>query len=297
VREAAAQALCWLRAAGAIAPLTAALADPDLHVAAAAARALGACAAHSAQSDGTAAVVTGLIALFRRSDAACRNEALLALVSFGELAVPGLIQALADVDGPVRLGATDALAALGPRAEAAVPALLQQLGTEHVRERASAARALGAVGLHADVVVHQLAALLNDPAAYVRDAVLYALFLYGPRAVAAVPKLLVELERDSGPDGDRIASCLALIGPAALPALIRALALPNDRTRIRAAKALSLFGSQADPALAALIIALDNPAVRPYAAEALRSLSDAAKAQIPLRWAREVTQLRVERSG
>src|SRR5262249_27235603 len=112
---------------------------------------------------------------------------------------------------------------------------------------------------------------LKDKQAKVRGEAAAALKQLGPKAGAAVPAL-IELLQDSDPFV-RIEAVAALeaIGPAAVPPLVRALAAPNDNTRMGAALTLGQFGDRAKKAVGALQKALADkePRVRAHAAQAL----------------------------
>ncbi len=101
----------------------------------------------------------------------------------------------------------------------------------------------------------------------------------GPAASAAVPALIVNL--GSGRDGRRqllnVAATNALlrIGPgAALPALIEAVKGQDRDVAYGAAFTIGGFGKAAKPAVPVLLAALEDPAVRPAAHNALQMIDE-----------------------
>lgn len=115
--------------------------------------------------------------------------------------------------------------------------------------------------------------LAKDPQDQVRAAAATALGAIGPQAKDAVPELLLGLVPGPGRATLRSESLEALkrIGPAAVPGLNQALKAKNALVRAGAAQILATFGPASAPALANLIICLDDgdARVRPQAALAL----------------------------
>ncbi|MBI3464742.1 MAG: HEAT repeat domain-containing protein [Planctomycetes bacterium] len=103
----------------------------------------------------------------------------------------------------------------------------------------------------------------------------------GPRAKAAVPQL-IELWGSKEDDTEQIEKALADIGPAAIPWL-EAIQDKDARRRKAAASALALYGSEAKPAVPALVMALQDhkSGVRARAAYALASIGQDAREATP----------------
>jgi len=76
---------------------------------------------------------------------------------------------------------------------------------------------------------------------------------------------------------------LTAIGEPAVPALIEALAATNVESRRRAARALADMGPDAREAVPALTKALDDKALAPTAADALKKIDREAAAKAGIR--------------
>ena len=114
-------------------------------------------------------------------DVALRRNAALALISIPgryernvepkidtRLAMPALIEALADSDGNVRAWAAHALAEMGVVAAPAIPALIRLLGDPYEGARNDACIALYEIGPAAVIALPALRAALQDSSADVR---------------------------------------------------------------------------------------------------------------------------------
>jgi HEAT repeat protein len=118
------------------------------------------------------------------------------------------------------------------------------------------------------VVVKQLEADLRSPTLATRQAAYGTVRRYGPAAGAVAPILIEQLER--GRNYDAINALLGIGPRASLDPLLQAL---NDQsTAPGAAVMIGVFGPQARRARAALLRALEDPEVRPYAERALQAI-------------------------
>ena len=203
------------------------------------------------------------------------------LTSFGELAVPALIDLLQDPDPDYHWSAADVLGDIGPAAEAAVPALARALEDSDEDVRSAAASALGNIGPAAEAAVPALARALEDPDDDVRSAVASTLGSIGPAAGAAVPALIGALDDSDVYVRSYAAAALGELGPvaqAAIPALLRVLRDGAPETRGDAAQALGRIGVASEAVVAGLIDALDDPGgwVHYSASDGLRVLGPEA---------------------
>jgi HEAT repeat protein len=141
--------------------------------------------------------VAQLLADLASSDSEKSGKASLAIVSLGELAVPGLIEMLASPDPKLRVRAATTLWGLGSSARAAVTPLARALADADVEVRRSAAMALGSIGVDAAPAVPALITALKDSDYAVRQQAAKALGAIGPAAKAALPAL-AEAARHEG---------------------------------------------------------------------------------------------------
>ncbi len=187
--------------------LSDALADPDGHVRAVAAEALGRVGpltprvvpalidrlkdddpipavralAHSG-AEGLAAV-PAVTALLKHADAEVRWNAARTLGKLGAVAAVGpLVEALKDAAALVREHAAEALGDIGPAASAAVGPLIRVLGDPDARVRRDAARSLGQIGPVARAALPALRGLRDDPEPIVREAAAKAVASLEPPA-------------------------------------------------------------------------------------------------------------------
>ena len=150
------------------------------------------------------------------------------------LVLPAIKNALANPDMAVATNAVEALASLG---EAALPALIDALKIERIRP--VVARVLGRMGRQAKQAVPALAEIVvRDDRVPARCEALMALGAIGPDAAASVPAVVKAL---GGTREDVCyAACYALgqMGPAAIaaePVLRKKLADPNETIALSAA--------------------------------------------------------------
>ncbi len=203
-------------------------------------------------------------------------------------AVHVLINALSHTDSTVRVEAANGLRRIGSSASAAVPGLTRQTADDSAQARVAAVVALWAITGKFDEFVPVLTESLEEcphdvfdavrrtgtPAAAAlpalrhivrtsddpvmqREAAVTICFL-GANAAPALPDLL-NLLSGSVTGRKKVNEALAMIGLPAAAALKDALTSPDLHRRIAAAAALSAFGSEASPAISALIAALDDP--------------------------------------
>ncbi len=214
------------------------------------------------------------------SDRESSNQALEALASLGEAAVPTAIDELKHEE--LRPALESILGHIGPAAGRAVPALVDVLKSDrHVRARCEALIALGAIGAGAADAVPAVAECLNDPNEKVCYSACYALGRIGPTAIGAK----LELQKKLGDSDDFVALAaawaLAQIDPQcsqvaakSVPLLIKGLADPEPKVRIEAAAALRNIGPLAKDAVPALKMALNDKdeSVRDTASAALKAI-------------------------
>lgn len=150
---------------------------------------LGACRKEPPPPDSAKA-----LADLRSEDAQRGGKAVLAIVEFGDRAVPGLIEMLTDWDPRVRTRAASALWLLERKSCPAVPGLTGLLDDPEVGVRRGVAMALSNVGSCAAPAVPTLIVSLKDTDPAVRQYAAKALGEIGPPAAAAIPAL-AELTR------------------------------------------------------------------------------------------------------
>lgn len=133
--------------------------------------------------------VAELLSDLASGDADRSGKASLAILSKGDLAVPGLIDMLGVADPRLRARAATTLWGLGANAKAAAPALAKALADQDVEVRRAAASALGNMGVDAEPAVPALIEALDrdDPA--LRQLAAKALGAVGPAARSALPAL------------------------------------------------------------------------------------------------------------
>ncbi len=139
-----------------------------------------------------------------------------ALVRFGAVAVPALIEALEHPSTAIRTGALDVFARLDCNLTEALPALLRAGGDDEPNVRWAAARALGQWNTLDEQVVPVLLDLLVDDVPTVRNWASLAIAQHG----AALLERLTSILQDPRVEA-RIGGCqaVALMGPAALASL------------------------------------------------------------------------------
>jgi len=137
------------------------------------------------------------LADLRAEDPQRGGRAVLAVVEFGDLAVPGLIEMLTEWDPRVRTRAASALWLLGAKACPAVPGLVGLLDDPDVEVRRTVTMALSNVGSCASLAVPRLIAALKDEDPAVKQYAAKALGAVGPPAEAAMPALAAMARIDS----------------------------------------------------------------------------------------------------
>jgi HEAT repeat protein len=128
--------------------------------------------------------VAGLVSAIKDPNGDVRVTALVALGRFGPAAVPvvgALTEALKGSEVETRILAAQALEAVGREAAASVPALVDALTSPEAKLRIASARALGRIGPDANAVVGPLQKALSDPDGDVRLAASEALLLIGQK--------------------------------------------------------------------------------------------------------------------
>ena len=205
------------------------------------------------------------------------GSAVQAIETFGEPAVPFLIEGLRSASPAVRKEAALCLGRIGEPAVAAVPDLARALDDDDKGVRQWAAFALGRMGSAAGGAVEDLRAALTDPEPWVRGNAAEALGGIGyPDATLAIPDLVDVVVHDrSYEPPNKAAEALGKFGPMASEAIqpLAAALEREDKDRLRAAAARTLgeIGLPDAYARAQLRGALDDPRarVRLAAAEAL----------------------------
>jgi HEAT repeat protein len=260
-----------------------------------------------------AAAADEISKFMKGDDRGLKTNAVQALACMGPKAIPGLVLGLAEKmgiasDGTINRVAIQGLASVG---KPAVPALLEAMKSEDPNTRMSAAWALG--GMKGGEGLEALPALLDathDKDSRIRINAAHSIGLMGPAAKSAAPRLLEMIGAGDTnivysmmrltispdlvdrsvklfaglPKGERQEFCraVATAGEAAVPRLIEALDANNDDTRQGAAMTLYFLGPKAEPAVAALVKALNR--TEPYdswVAEALGQIGPGAKAAAP----------------
>jgi HEAT repeat protein len=204
----------------------------------------------------------------------------------------------------------EALSAIRSRADVAVPALRKALRDPDWYVRSEAGRAIGEYGVDAKSALPDLTSALKDKDGHVKVAAAFALYKIGGKTEPAVPVLIQTLNRgdETFYSPHSAARTLGRIGPpakAAVPHLTAALSKDNRGLRICAAGALWKITKKPEPALPVLIQALqDGTSLEENstgdAIDMLEDMGPEAKAAVPALlaarkqaegWARE----RVER--
>lgn len=311
VRTHAAQALGHLGAAAksAVPALVPLVADPDPRVRRAASRAV------LTIRPGPAVTLPLVKKLLADADPTVRMTILHTLADLGKPALPGLIAALQDDEAAKY--ACLVLAEIGPDAADAIPALAERLKIEQRPEvRQQIVMALGAIGSAA--AVPTLSAELTDRRETTRVAAAFGLGRIGPAAKTADAELTKAMTHDDPVlravsawarvkinPADQAAKDQAVTiltesliskNPLARTAAFRALAdlrpgpdrvLPalakhlQSKDKAVVAEALQALAALGEPAVPALIKALQLPEHRPLAASILAQIGPPAKAAVP----------------
>lgn len=206
------------------------------------------------------------------------TDALDALATLGEAAVPGLINALEHEQAQGRVAYI--LGRIGPAASAAVPALAKLVQSKDADIQREAIFALAKIGPASAPAVPKLIEVYQSGTPEVRYGAAFALGNIGPGAASAEPTLVKGLDESDTLVALVSAWALAHIDPKsgasakAIELLAQALGDPDARFRREAASALGCYGPQAKSAAAALKKATEDedPSVREAAAEALKAI-------------------------
>ncbi|CCI00765.1 Similar to tr/Q8YVS1/Q8YVS1 (fragment) [Microcystis aeruginosa PCC 9443] len=184
-----------------------------------------------------------------------------------ETAILGLLKALEDSDGYVRMYAADALGKIG--SETAILGLLKALEHSDWDVRRNAVEALGKIG--SETAILGLLKALEHSDGYLRGKAAEALGEIGSET--AIPGLLKALEDSDDDVRGNAADALGKIGTeTAIAGLLKALEDSNNNVRWNAAFALGKIGSET--AIGGLLKALEDSdwVVRRKAAEALGNI-------------------------
>ena len=225
-------------------------------------------------------VLPAIRSALRNPDTAVAANAVEALASLGEPAVPALIDALRIEK--IRPAVARILGRMGPQAKKAVPALAEiAVRDDRVPARCEALMALGAIGPDAAPSVPAVVEALHGAREDVCYAACYALGRMGPSAIAAEPDLRKKLSDPNESLALSAAWALARIAPTSaeiarqsVPLLIKGLADFEPRVRTEAAISLACLGPLAKDATSALKTALrdKDEAVRDAAEKALKAI-------------------------
>lgn len=193
-----------------------------------------------------------------------------------------LRKALADPTAAVRAAAAESLARLGPDTAGELAASLMERTTDE--DETVRVRAISAVGVvaadHPDTV-STLAGLLADPSQAVRTAAATALGTLKGKAASAVSALVPLLQDRDETVRTAAADAMGRIGSlpqAAAASLAEGLASEDTVLQARTAEALGSIGEAAADVAPALVLAADddNDRVRAKAIEALGHIGEAA---------------------
>jgi len=278
VRAVCAAALGHLNAREALPALAALTRDPGDHVRQSLADGLGLIAAAAGRTD-RAARVRGRRGPRRRWFR--RRAALRPLADPMPLVLTALRELLRDESAAVRGAAAVAVAQAGSAAEPAVPDLVIHLRDSDETVRCEAAEALGRVGANSEPAMRALVATLADPSAVVRAAAARGLATLGPAARDAVPELVPLLQDREEFVRTAAADAISQAGPldeSATATLVEGLASPDNVVRAQTAEALGAVDAPVEEAAEALagVLRDSNDVVRAKAAQALGKIGEAA---------------------
>lgn len=174
-------------------------------------------------------------------------EALVALGSKAQLAVPELIPLLQHADRDVRRDAVMAVGRIGQMGAAAIPDLLKSLADQDGGVRRAARIAI----LQVDPQANALLMALRDPDARIRKSATDALPRVARLSPPPVGTLVAHLADDNQDIRYNAIATLVSIGSPAVPALINS--LNDDRIRGAAIRVLAEMKGTAAPAIKPLI--------------------------------------------
>ncbi len=234
---------------------------------------IAAAAALAERGVGAAPAVRALVSALSDTSEEVQSAALLALKQIGRgarEAVPTLIEILKGDDSAKFGGAIDALGAIGGEAQNATPDLLGFMLGEDQPLSVAACRALVRIlpPNHPDLpqVISVLVQALKAKDERVRDEAVITLGSAGSIAIPQLVKLVGAYAADPESAG-RAAAALALLGREAEPAvaaLMKALQSGRESVVVQAAATLSSIGPAAEPAVPQLkkILSGKNRAIR-----------------------------------
>jgi HEAT repeat protein len=200
-------------------------------------------------------------------------------------AVPALISALSDQSEKVRFSALQALQRIGRGAREAIPALLEILKGDDPSLFGGAIDALGAIGVADEDAKEDLLGFMLGEDERLSVAACRALLRILPHddedRPKTIPVLIEALHAREASLRDEAVAALGLAGPIAIPDLIKLVDghVADPESASRAAAALAQMGPNAEPAVTALVHALQSgrePVIVPAAA-ALSSIGPAAE--------------------
>ncbi|HYV39861.1 MAG TPA: HEAT repeat domain-containing protein, partial [Gemmataceae bacterium] len=198
-----------------------------------------------------------------------------------DLLLSTLQNALADDLAAVRTQAARALGRIGePRPELA-RGLIAVLTDADETVRCEAAEALGKVGSAEESTVHALVSLLEDASPAVKTSASRALGSMKGAAASAVSALVALLQDQDQSVRTAAAEAIAQVGPlngTATEKLVEGLASPDNVVRAQTAESLGTIGAPAQEAAVALVeaVADSNDSVRAMAVQALGKIGEGA---------------------
>lgn len=173
--------------------------------------------------------------------------------------IRALISALGHEDPDVSKQAARNLGEIGPDAAAAIPALSDGLSDPDTFVRVSCAWAIMEVTSDSSLVFPTLVSSLMDPSAQVRYAAIHTLADIGEEARSAIPALVECLKREHDPDNITfLRQALHAMGSDAVGPLSSLLLDGNREARLAAAETLWTFGPEAQGAVPALTLAIQD---------------------------------------
>ena len=207
---------------------------------------------------GSEVIVPAFARLVNNNDPVTVTNALEAIATLGDKAVPGLIDGL-KVKG-VRGQIAEILGRIGEPASPAVPALIEAMEDDRPEVRREILFALGSIGPQAKAAVGVARKALADPDQTVRYSAVFTLGRIGSAAAEALPELEKDVCDASDPYfGNVCAWALVRIDAKnekrvkeAIPVLIKGLENEKSFVRIEAANTLAMIGPPAKDALPAL---------------------------------------------
>jgi HEAT repeat protein len=215
------------------------------------------------------AVLAGLAAALRHTEALVRRRAAQSLAVFGERArplLPPLTEVLRDGSWTVREAAAQTLGRLGLAEPLAREALVRcTLHDRNQLVRIAAAQALTQLGGEITAAVDDLRSALRSPAMNVRKRAVQALACFAAHTDSFLADLEDRLRDSHLKVREATAAAVGQLGGAAvaaLPGLIRRLHDQDTRVHVAAAQALARIADHAPPALQPWLTLLVRPGQR-----------------------------------